>query len=110
MKNGKLLTSVILSVGEERDCVSNKGVVITKTEKLARLIWSLALGDVSDEEGVARPPDKEMIKLLYERIEGRTGTTQETRDKMSAVDKVSEQAKNRIAGSGGIVDDSSRGT
>ena len=113
MKTGRMLTQLLLSIGDEKGEVSiETGRVITKHEKLARTMWSLALGKpTTDGDGneVVRPPDKDMIKLIYERIEGRIGNAAETDEKMSVADRVTEQARKRIANVGGKPDDSGTG-
>ncbi len=111
-KAARQLTSMVVQVGEEKSEVSSKGRIITKMEQLTRTMWDLALGKsyVEDGDEIVRPPDKDMIKFIYERVEGKVGTAQEAANKLSTAGKVTEQAKKRISSIGGSPDDSSTGT
>ena len=75
-KAARQLTSMVASVGEEKSEVSSRGRIITKMEQLTRTMWDLALGKsyVEDGDEIVRPPDKDMIKFIYERLEGKVGT------------------------------------
>lgn len=96
-KAKRLLTDFILKIaGEKFDDV------VTNAEKLARIMWDKALGkgDPIVKAGkIYRPnPDSDMIKLIYERVEGRIATTEEkSRDVGDNIpDKISQSGKDRI--------------
>lgn len=110
---GKLLSSFIRQIAEEetefiKDPDGNDRMV-TKAEALARLMWKKALGYVEtkivggEETKTTYHPDKQMIGMLYDRIEGRAPITVGDSDgKMTTAERVSEQGVKRITSAGGI--------
>lgn len=108
----QLLTSFLRQIAEEKTelCVEGEDKMVTKAEALARLVWRMALGykevKVTAEEGVKdieHKPDRGMMSILFDRIEGRiVSATEVGREKKSVADKVSEQGVNRIVEAGEI--------
>ncbi|GAG94536.1 unnamed protein product, partial [marine sediment metagenome] len=75
----------------------------TKAEALARLIWKKALG--YKETAVIKGelidthyhPDRQLMGLLFDRMEGRAPSTiGEGDEKITVAERVSEQGKKRI--------------
>jgi hypothetical protein len=75
-------------------------------------MWDIALGKptvVVDKKTGARVevknnPDKMMMSLIYERMEGRAPLAQEDGSKREIADRVDEQAKSRIEQAGELND------
>ena len=105
---GKLLSSYIRQIAEEeteliKDPKTGDDKMATKAEALARLIWKKALGYVEQntQDGklvdIHYHPDKYLMSLLFDRIEGRAPiTVGEGDDKITVAERVSEQGKKRI--------------
>jgi hypothetical protein len=110
IKAGQLLSRFLRQTADEvteLDRKDGEDVLISKAEKMARIMWSEALGYVEVEVGKkgeriehVHKPDKTMIALIYERIEGRAPLAQEGSGKQEISDRVDEQAKNRIEAAG----------
>lgn len=110
---GKLLSTFIRQIAEE-ETEFVKGAdgddrMVTKAEALARLMWKKALGYVEtktvggEETHTIYHPDKQMIGMLYDRIEGRAPITVGDSDgKMTTAERVSEQGLKRITSAGGM--------
>ena len=111
---GKLLTSFIREIAEEqtemvKDPKSGEDRMATKAEALARLIWKKALGYTEQriEKGELTDyyhhSDKYLMGLLFDRIEGKAPATRgEGDEKITVAERVSEEAKKRIARIGGM--------
>lgn len=105
---GKLLSSYIRQIAEEvtemvKDPKTGDDRMATKAEALARLIWKKALGwtevsTVNDKlVETTYHPDKVLMGLLFDRIEGRAPLTiGEGDEKITVAERVSEQGKKRI--------------
>ena len=116
-KANQLLTGFLKQIaGEEteRVFIDGEDVIVSKAQYLARLIWKMAIGyreEIVDNEGVhttIHKPDKGMMNLLFDRIEGRAVPTSDVGDKKKDIaDKISDQGMDRIAKAGGINDNSS---
>ena len=105
-KAGMLLSQFIRSIAlEPTELIKNaKGddQMATKAEALARLVWKKALGyteQKAEEGGLVdyyHAPDKTMIGLLWDRMEGRAPLMNpDKKDRRSIADRVSEQGKKR---------------
>jgi hypothetical protein len=74
--------------------------MVTKAEALARTMFTLALGSKEiDKHGVEiiSVPDRGMIALIWDRIEGRAAQTDSADDKkMTVPKKVSAENKKRL--------------
>ena len=73
----------------------------TKAEALARLMWKMALGytttDVKTEKEIIHFPDRGMIQLIWDRVEGRATPVNDNLTKKRALPKkVSEESKRRL--------------
>lgn len=113
---GKLLSSYIRQIAEEvteliKDPGSGEDRMATKAEALARLIWKKALGFTEQkvEKGelvdYCHHPDKYLMSLLFDRIEGRAPiTVGEGDEKVTVAERVSEQGKKRITEAGELSD------
>ena len=117
-KAGKLLSSFIRQIaGEVTEFVKDpdgEDRMVTKAEKLARIMWKEALGCEEEQDvykdgvktgtkKITHRPDKSMIGLLWDRIEGRAPlmSTDDGR-KLSAAERVTEQGKKRIGKAGDL--------
>ena len=104
-KAGMLLSQFIRSIALEKTelvKIDGEDQMATKAEALARLVWKKALGytEQKAEEGSLidyyHAPDKTMIGLLWDRMEGRAPLMNpEKGNKRTIADKVSEQGKKR---------------
>ena len=111
IKAGQLLSQFLRKIAqEETELVTTDGEdkMATKAEAMARLMWRMALGYTEEKmqtngiKEIIHPPDRAMIGLLFDRIEGRAPLMTETGKKRTIADKVSEQGKKRIAKAGGL--------
>ena len=113
-KAGQLLSSFLRSISEEETEFlkgdDGEDKMATKAEHLARLMWKMALGykeEIELVEGKKEihyyPPDRAMMSLLFDRIEGKAQPMADPKSKQSIPDKVTEQGVNRINKAGGIV-------
>lgn len=113
-KAKRLLTSFLRKIAEEKTefCVDGEDEMVTKAEALARLVWRMALGYKAEVqiigEGIKEiehKPDRGMMSILFDRIEGRTvPATEVGGEKKTVADKVSEQGADRIAKAGNVDD------
>ena len=106
-KTGRLLSSFIRQIAEEQtEMVTDpdgEDRMVTKAEALARLIWKRALGykeiNIVKEVPVeiTHHPDRALMGLLFDRMEGRAPVSiNEGDEKITVVERVSEQGKKRI--------------
>lgn len=116
-KAGMLLSSYLKQIANEQtECIcgtDGDDRMATKAEKLARIIWEGALGckDTKIVHGervdVIIPPDRSMINLIFDRIEGRAPmSTTDPRKKPTVSERITEQGKQRIERAGGLGADS----
>lgn len=109
---GQLLSQFLRKIAEEKTELA-KGVdgddrMVSKAEAISRLMWKMALGykenivknEVMTE--LIHPPDRAMIHLLFDRIEGRTPLMADMKPKRTVADKITEQGKLRIVDAGKI--------
>ena len=83
---------------------------ITKAEAMIRTIYKMALGykAVRTDEGggtytVHVPPDRHMLALIWDRLEGKVGTADDVQERRAKLtDRVTEQGRQRIASAGGV--------
>jgi hypothetical protein len=111
VRAGQLLSRFLRQAAEEITELGSKDgedVLISKAEKMAAIMWKEALGYEEVEIGKqgqrivhVHKPDKTMIGLIYERMEGRAPLAQEGSGKQEIPDRVDEQARNRINAAGG---------
>lgn len=111
---GQLLSKWLRQIAEEETEVAvdtdGDNIMITKAEAIARLIWQRALGYVlesKNDDGTTHkeyfPPDRQLMSLIFDRIEGRAAmVTDSGPKKRSVADKVSEQGAKRIEQAGKI--------
>ena len=105
---GNLLSHYLRSIAQETiardDLEKGETRTMSKAEALAYLIWNKALGfkeEVDDGSGikilVEHEPDKDMIKLVYDRMEGKVANPEENRDREQKLpDKVSATNVDRL--------------
>ncbi len=109
---GKLLTSYLTDIAREvtEEIDAPNGVrMATKAEAAARKMWDMALGE-KDLDGVRGKPDKAMLSLIFERLEGKAPqTVAGDPSKMSVAGRVKAEGKKRINKAGGL-DAGDRGT
>jgi hypothetical protein len=96
---GNLLSSYLRAIAQE-EVAHGSGRMMCKAEALAHLIWDKALGykeTLPDGEEVYHEPDKDMIKLVYDRMEGKVTNSEETKDRGQTLpEKVSDTNKGRM--------------
>jgi hypothetical protein len=97
---GRLLSHHLRVIAQEFTELSPEGEMISKAEYLARTMFSLALGSKEvDKHGVEiiTVPDRGMIALIWDRIEGRAAQVDSADDKkMTVPKKVSAENKKRL--------------
>jgi hypothetical protein len=97
---GRLLSHHLRVIAQEDTELGPEGDMVTKAEALARTMFKLALGSkVVDKNGVEiiSVPDRGMIALIWDRIEGRAAQTDTSDDKrMTLPKKVSAENKKRL--------------
>lgn len=100
----KRLNELLRTIGDQQYSIDDEGRPLTRFEKLAQMIWDMALGDFkfvdkNKNVEVSYVPDKSFITMIYDRMEGRIPMAMPVKDdnsKASVADKVSDQAKSRI--------------
>lgn len=104
---GKELTKFLRQLAMEAESSADDGTPQTKAEMLSRLLWKKALGYTAMElrgeaanrvmAEVYHPPESWAIQMIYERLEGKVANAAaDEAGKLSAADRVSELARNRI--------------
>lgn len=102
---GTLLSSFIRTIAQEKIAIEVEGrppEVIMKAEALARQIWNRALGEyrtVDSKTGKITHycPDKDMIHLIFDRMEGKAGSAEDAKNKIESIpEKMSRQNKERL--------------
>jgi hypothetical protein len=97
---GRLLSHHLRVIAQECTELGPEESMVTKAEALARTMFKLALGckevDKNGIETIA-VPDRGMIALIWDRIEGRAAQTDSADDKkMTLPKKVSAENKKRL--------------
>lgn len=107
----KFLRQIANEVTEFEKNADGQEELMSKAESLARKMWKIALGykeTVVQAGGVRKevyfPPDRGLMALLYDRLEGRAPLMFSDTSKKNISDKVDEQAKNRIKKAGELDD------
>ena len=105
---GNILSTYLRLIAQETvardDFEKGETRTMSKAEALAYLIWNKALGyreEATGENGetviVEHEPDKDMIKLVYDRIEGKVANPEENKDREQKLpDKVSDTNRARL--------------
>lgn len=101
---GAALTRELRKLAVEFIDTEPDGTPITREQKLAKMIWDLALGHtekVRDENGTMQeryfPPVAWAQQFLFERVEGKAAqAAPEEGDRIKAVDKVRELSRQRL--------------
>ncbi len=115
-KAGQLLSKWLRQISEEKteftkgEDSNGEDRMVTKAEAIARLIWKKALGYTTEEKNddgtttkTHYAPDRTMMGMIFDRIEGRAPvSTDMGKKKRSVADKVSEQGAKRIKDAGGV--------
>jgi len=106
VRAGQLLSQFLRIIAEEKtesvvDPDDGEDRMATKAEALSRQIWKMALGykefDVKKGKDIVHKPDKSMMRLVFDRIEGKARTVGESQTSNQKIaDKVSEIGKKRI--------------
>jgi len=110
--NNKELTRHLRELAAEAHDMDEGGRVITKGEAMGILLFKKALGgkvrsidDEGRETEVELKPEAWAIQLIYDRMEGKTPQAlPENADRVTAKDKVSDLAKQRINAMAGATD------
>lgn len=105
-KAGRLLSRYIREIADEavipmNDAGAEGGVrMATRAEALARNLWKMAEGyeEIIDGKKKVHVPDKHIIALLLDRMEGRVPTidAKDRKPKASVAERVGEQSRNRL--------------
>lgn len=102
---GALLSNHLRKIAQEVSELVNDpeegSRMATKAEALARLMWKMALGykemDPKTNIETVVPPDRGMVGLIWDRIEGRAAASGDFADrKRSLPDRISDQSRNRL--------------
>lgn len=109
---GMLLSNFLRQIAQEKTEVAlnadGEDRMVTKAEAIARLMYKMALGyeEKKDDGKVTKhAPDKSMISLIFDRIEGRAPMMDSDGARKTPIaDRVGEEGKNRINKSAGIND------
>ncbi len=101
MRAGTLLSTHLRKIAQEATETTSEGGMITKAEALARLMFKLALGyselDVKTNIETIHAPDRGMIGLVWDRIEGRAALiTDNAAKKRTLPKRVSDENKKRL--------------
>ena len=107
-KASRMLSHYIRQIADEKvkpleDADAEGGVrMATRAEALARQIWQRAEGyteHLKEGKEKTHAPDKAMVTLLIERMEGRVPTidAKDQKPKASVAERVSEQARQRMS-------------
>ncbi len=106
-KAGQLLSHHLRMISEEvTECITGSDgepKMVTKAEKLARMIWEDALGSKKVVKGIETVvvPIRAAQNIIFDRTEGRVpNSSVEGSEKLTAADKVTEQGAKRIAKAG----------
>jgi len=103
----RLVSDYIKIIATETTCIADpdhaEDAVVTKAEALARQIWDRALGtykelDLKTGKMKRPPPDKGMMQLIMDRMEGKVADAPKTKDKdaESIPDMISRKNKERL--------------
>lgn len=96
---GNLISHYLRLVLQE-EVINEDGTTMIKAEAVARLICDKAIGHketLPDGEIVYHEPDKDYVKLLYDRVEGKVTNSEETKDRGQTLpEKVSEINKDKL--------------
>ena len=107
-KARRLLSRYIREIGDQAvvpigDAGEDSGVRrATRAEALARKMWEMAEGYTEEckdgKKGKVHPPDKAMIAIIIDRMEGKVPTidAKDQKPKASVADRVGEQSRLRI--------------
>lgn len=102
MKFNKLITDSLKQIASEVTEVGpDNETLVTKAEKLARILWAKALGtgEPTLKAGkLYRPtPEMEAMKIILERIDGKVLNTDEVKQRDESIpDKISQLGKDKI--------------
>ena len=115
-KASRLLSRYIREIANEKvkpleDADAPNGIrMATRAEAMARQLWRMAEGytETVGSKEKKHAPDKAIITILMERMEGRVPTidAKDQKPKASVADRVSEQAKKRTNALATIPDNS----
>ena len=106
-KASRLLSRYIREIANEavmpmEDAAADNGIrMATRAEALARKLWQMAEGytEIVGDKTKAHAPDKAMIAILLDRMEGRVPTidAKDQKPKASVAERVGDQARQRTS-------------
>ncbi len=106
LKVSRLVSQFIRKISTEQTELVNDpeqgGILVTKAEALARIIWKKALGytetkiDSNGSVEIDHEPDKGYVNLVFDRLEGTAGPVVGGANKRTTAQKVTEESKKRI--------------
>lgn len=107
----KFLRQIAAEMTELEKNSDGEDVIVSKAEALARRMWKIALGFTETEVRtggkrveVIHSPDRGLMALLLDRLEGRAPLMFSDTSKKNISDKVDDQAKSRIEKAGELND------
>lgn len=127
IRAGRILNTLLRKISEEPTefwtdiTEGGDDRFITKAEAMVRTVYKLALGYKEEREREGEngnvikytayvAPDRHMLAMIWDRLEGRVGTSEELNERKAKIaDRVSEQGARRIAAAGGVADAGSSG-
>ncbi|MFA5152427.1 MAG: hypothetical protein WC554_07720 [Clostridia bacterium] len=105
----KYLRQIAAEITELEKNEEGQEVIMSKAEALARKMWKSALGFKETiigkggaREEIVHAPDRGLMAILFERIEGRAPLAFNDTSKRNIADRVDDQAKDRISKAGNI--------
>jgi hypothetical protein len=102
MKLNKLITDFVRTIASEVTEVGpDNETMVTKAEKLARIIWTKALGTGEPTLKAGKlyhpSPDMEAMKIILDRIDGKVLNTDEIKQRDESIpDRISKIGRDKI--------------
>jgi len=99
--NTRQLTQHLRELAVESETMTDAGVIITKSEALAQLLWKKALGwkETNKETGevITYKPEAWAIQMIYERMEGKAPIALiDEKQQLTAAEKISDLARTKL--------------
>ena len=96
---GVALTRHLRVLAAQVDAVSDGGDLISKSEKLAEIVWQRAIGfqeKTADGKLIPHKPEQWAIMLLFDRLEGRVPVMIDDKTGQTLADKVTALGRSRL--------------
>jgi hypothetical protein len=98
----RLITEYVRSIAEEKTENGPEESIITKAEKLARILWQRALGNGPpgiDSKGkmIRQSVDMAAVSMILDRVEGKVLSTEELQKKDESIpDRISRIGRDKV--------------